>query len=73
MRLTDADGTVQELTTNSAGNFYTQDRFTKPYTIELEYNGITRKMEGSQTEGDCGTCHTENGDNDAPGRSVVPY
>ena len=71
--ITDADGAVQELTTNSAGNFYSQDRFASPYTVSLSYDGITRVMEGAQESGDCASCHTEDGTEGAPGRSVVPY
>ncbi len=73
VRITDADGNLTELTTNSAGNFYSNDRISTPYTVQLEYNGITRDMAGAQTDGDCSTCHTQDGKSSAPGRAVVPY
>lgn len=73
VRITDADGVVTELTTNSAGNFYTNDHIALPYTAQLEYNGNIREMLGAQDEGDCGTCHTDAGASGAPGRVVVPY
>lgn len=70
--VTDADGAVQTLTTNSAGNFYSYDRLATPYTVSLDYDGRTRVMEGSQTTTDCNSCHTEDGAEGAPGRIVVP-
>lgn len=73
VRITDADGVVTELTTNSAGNFYTNDRIALPYTAQLEHDGIIREMLGAQDDGDCGSCHTEAGASGAPGRVVVPY
>ena len=73
VHVTDADGVVTDLSTNSAGNFYTSDRVKMPYTLALEYNGITRRMEGAQQTGDCASCHSQDGAEGAPGRSVVPY
>lgn len=71
--ITDADGTDTVLTTNSAGNFFIDRGSVKtPYTAVIEANGVTRAMLGSQTNGDCNTCHSEDGTEGAPGRIVVP-
>lgn len=72
VHVTDANGTVTDLTTNSAGNFYIRSGLVTPYTIAIEYNGHTRTMEGAQTDGACASCHTEDGTEGAPGRVVVP-
>ncbi|MSP55676.1 MAG: hypothetical protein EXR69_08765 [Myxococcales bacterium] len=71
--ITDANGTATTLTTNSAGNFFIDRGSVKtPYTAVIEHNGVTREMLGSQTDGDCNTCHSADGTDGAPGRIVVP-
>jgi mono/diheme cytochrome c family protein len=72
VRVIDADDNVLELTTNSAGNFYTNDKIAPPYTIELEHNGATSSMASAQSEGGCASCHTAAGAEGAPGRIVAP-
>ncbi len=72
VRVTDADGNLTELTTNSAGNFYTNDPITLPYTIELDRDGVTSSMSAEQEDGACAACHTAEGRNGAPGRVVAP-
>ena len=72
VHVTDANGSVQTLTTNAAGNFFTTAAIAKPYTIELEYMGDTRAMGSAQSSGDCVSCHTASGNGGAPGRVIAP-
>jgi hypothetical protein len=70
VRITGADGKVQELGTNAAGNFYTRTAFAAPYTAELVRGGVVvAKMQTPQTTGACNACHTASG---SPGRIQVP-
>jgi hypothetical protein len=71
VRITDVDGTVHELLTNAAGNFYTQDDLPAPLAVELEFEGRTRAMSAAP-DPDCMTCHTAEGENSAPGRILAP-
>ena len=70
--ITDASGTDHTLTPNAAGNFYLSGSFKKPYSAKLVYQGRTRVMVAKQSDGDCNGCHTESGDNGAPGRLMLP-
>jgi hypothetical protein len=72
VRITDADGVPHELTTNAAGNFFLADDVPFPYAAEVEVDGVTRSMVALQSDGNCASCHTEVGENAAPGRVVVP-
>ncbi len=60
--------------TNPAGSFSTSTSVADhvPYTARLTYAGRTRTMSTPQTEGACNACHTAEGEEDAPGRIVVP-
>jgi hypothetical protein len=60
---------MQELTTNGAGNFFTQASFVAPYTAELVRGGVViAKKQTPQTSGACNTCHTTTG---SPGRITL--
>jgi hypothetical protein len=72
VRITDADGAIHEATTNRAGNFFLDDEVPVPYTAEIEVDGATRAMVTAQTDGNCASCHTEVGENAAPGRIALP-
>jgi hypothetical protein len=72
VRITDADGDVTELSTNSAGNFFLRSAVATPYTAEIEYDGLVRRMVTPQTDGQCNACHTDVGASSAPGRVVTP-
>lgn len=72
VKITDANGQVHTLQTNSSGNFFTSQAIATPYTVELSYMGDTRAMASAQTDTDCASCHTANGENGAPGRILVP-
>jgi hypothetical protein len=72
-----ADGQMQTLTPNGAGNFYYQGTIAKPYQAKIVYMGRERAMIEPQTSGDCNNCHTQNGSmpsgtQKAPGRIVLP-
>jgi cytochrome c553 len=71
--ITDSAGQVLTLTPNSAGNFYaSRVSLSLPYNAKVVANGLTRAMSAAQTDGDCNGCHTQNGDNGAPGRITLP-
>lgn len=76
VEIVDANGDVAlSLTTNAAGNFFSQVNPTSidmPYTARVSYDGRTREMGGPQTTGNCMNCHTEAGANGAPGRILLP-
>ena len=71
-----ADGKTVDLAVSStSGNFYYDGRLgrlTFPYTASVRWNGLERKMMAEQTNGDCNECHTQYGDNGAPGRIILP-
>lgn len=71
--ITDANGKVTTLTTNTAGNFYATAAIAMPFTAKVTFNGKERAMVASQTDGNCNSCHTQNGANNAPGRITLPY
>jgi hypothetical protein len=70
--ITDAKGTTLRLNVNSAGNFYSSTAISAPYTAVVQTSKGSRAMVASQTNGNCNSCHTQNGANGAPGRIVVP-
>jgi hypothetical protein len=72
VRITGADEAVEEVVTNAAGNFFFSGAVAFPYNIEIERGGVTGAMAAAQSEGSCGVCHTEIGENGAPGRVVAP-
>jgi cytochrome c553 len=75
--ITDANGQDHPLDVNAAGNFYHQDffgfaAFALPIRAKVVYNGQERVMQSPQMSGDCNSCHTEDGTNNAPGRIMLP-
>jgi len=73
VRVTDATGAVTSISINNVGNFYTNGSvLTPPVQVEVVYNGATRAMATPLSIGDCNSCHTEQGDNGAPGRIMLP-
>ncbi|MCB9732708.1 MAG: hypothetical protein H6745_08880 [Deltaproteobacteria bacterium] len=76
VEITDAVGRVYRRKANKAGNFYVEaagDGFTVPYTARvIGADGASRWMNGAQYSGDCNSCHTAYGLNDAPGRVLAP-
>jgi hypothetical protein len=70
--ITGADGNSVTLTPNTAGNFNYQGAVATPFHARVTYMGRTREMGQAQTSGDCNSCHTQNGANQAPGRILLP-
>jgi mono/diheme cytochrome c family protein len=70
--ITDAQGAVQTLTTDGAGNFFVDAAIAAPYGVQITNNGKTAQMVAHQTVGACLSCHTAAGANLAPGRIVAP-
>lgn len=70
--VTGSDGKSIQMTTNEAGNFYSNLALTMPYRAKIISGGKTRVMLGEQVSGDCNSCHTEKGSNGAPGRITLP-
>lgn len=55
--LADTKGRALELTTNAAGNFYTEQAMTPPLHVAIEQGGRRRTMSFAAPSGACGTCH----------------
>jgi hypothetical protein len=72
--VTDANGATITMSVNSVGNFSYTSRSTValPYHAKVVANGQERAMSAAQQSGDCNSCHTETGANDAPGRIMAP-
>jgi mono/diheme cytochrome c family protein len=70
--ITDAGGQVLTLAANQVGNFFWAGPVMMPYTAKLVYEGCERIMASPQGTGDCNRCHTQDGDNGAPGRILLP-
>jgi mono/diheme cytochrome c family protein len=73
VHLKDARGERYVLTTNAAGNFFLRQRdargFRFPFNAEIRYgDGRVSRMFPEQDNGQCNSCHTPTGKNDAPGR-----
>ncbi|MCU0695087.1 MAG: hypothetical protein MUC96_01010 [Myxococcaceae bacterium] len=75
IEILDADGGVRLSipVRTSSGNFYDAALRTRPpwlpYTARVKRNGaVVSTMRTPQMSGDCNTCHTERGDQGAPGR-----
>ncbi len=72
VEITGKNGKKISLTVNSAGNFFYEGYVALPYTARvITANGV-REMFKEQTNGDCNTCHTQNGANGALGRILLP-
>lgn len=76
VEITDANKKVYTLTTNASGNFFLEPSqaqgFTFPFTARVTYQGRVGEMTTAQSTGQCASCHTPQGLNDAPGRIQAP-
>ena len=70
--IVDASNQTLTLTPNAAGNFTYTGTVRTPYTAKVTYQGRERIMPVAQTNGDCNSCHTQNGTSGAPGRITLP-
>lgn len=76
VEIIDANGKIAAtMLVNASGNFMsasTRTTIAMPYTARVKANGRVRVMTTPQTDGDCNSCHTEQGRNNAPGRIAWP-
>lgn len=76
IEILNANGTVAitMYASTTSGNFNSarNPTVTLPYTARVTYAGRTATMTTPQTNGDCNSCHTEQGTNGASGRIVWP-
>ena len=71
--VTGNNGTSVTLTPNSAGNFYSSTTLPPPYKAKVvNAAGVERVMSSTASTGDCNSCHTQTGANNAPGRITLP-
>jgi cytochrome c553 len=72
IEVTDANGQVISLSSNAAGNFYAGGVVAFPIRARVTANGVVREMLTPQASGNCNACHTQTGDQGAPGRVMLP-
>ena len=74
--VTDANGVEHSANILSNGNFFIESEATLVTPIHAEVRSAdgtkVNKMNDPVDSGDCNSCHTENGANDAPGRIMAP-
>ena len=74
--LTGADGKEWTIPANSAGNFWLdpdEDDVAMPYTARIvDKHGNERVKQNPVDDGDCASCHTQDGANGAEGRLIPP-
>jgi putative hemolysin len=58
VRVTDANGKVVEMTSNSAGNFYSEEDLVPPMRAEVEVGGRVEEMATEISYGGCASCHS---------------
>jgi hypothetical protein len=63
---------LPDIPVNSAGNFFHAVPVPAPYKVRVRSKGKESRMEMSPPTGDCNSCHTQQGANNAPGRIVIP-
>ena len=61
---------------NDAGNFHSdpggREAISFPIRAKVVQGTRERAMLGDRMSGDCNACHTQRGENGAPGRIVAP-
>lgn len=77
IEIIDSNGALAQTidVTSGSGNFRSGSLSTTvqlPYTVRIVANGRTGRMLTPQMNGDCNSCHTEQGTNGAPGRIYWP-
>lgn len=72
--ITDATGREIVLEVNAVGNFRSREgeHIVMPIRAKVVHRGRERAMLGARMSGDCNSCHTQAGDNGAPGRILAP-
>ncbi|MCA9635324.1 MAG: hypothetical protein KC420_04750 [Myxococcales bacterium] len=76
VEITTADNQVINLSVNSAGNFFydleENPPIMFPVKAKVKRGGMELAMAAEQATGDCNSCHSEAGANNAPGRIIAP-
>jgi len=75
IEVTDANGKPYTMVSNSVGNFYLPESEAVGFAFPFKAKAIRGErefaMEDAQDTGDCASCHTATGENDANGRIIV--
>lgn len=77
VEITDANGQVVTLQANASGNFYLRKQLGTPEIVfpikaKVLSGGESRAMSQTVATGDCNSCHTLKGTENAPGRIMAP-
>lgn len=72
VQVTDANGSVLELRSNSAGNFYTSRAVVFPVQVCVTRDGASGCMVAPAPNGACNYCHSVPPNGGAPGRISAP-
>jgi hypothetical protein len=67
-----ATGSSLMLTPNTVGNFSSLQRVSPPYMVEIHAAGRVRAAATPHQNGDCNSCHSQQGGQGAPGRLLMP-
>jgi mono/diheme cytochrome c family protein len=70
--ITGAAGQSLTLTPNAVGNFTSLARVVLPYMVEIRAAGRVRAAATPHQNGDCNSCHSQQGQQGAPGRLLMP-
>jgi hypothetical protein len=70
--VTGAAGQSLTLTPNAVGNFTSLARVALPYMVEIRAAGRVRAAATPHQNGDCNSCHSQQGQQGAPGRLLIP-
>jgi len=70
--ITDSNNVTVNLTVNSAGTFTSSAALVAPFTVKVVNGSKTRAMSAKAPSGDCNSCHTATGAQNAPGRIMAP-
>jgi hypothetical protein len=59
---------------NAVGNFFVDDTalLVPPFTVTLRFHDRVETAEHEDADGECNRCHSATGDEDAPGRIILP-
>lgn len=70
--VTDANNKTVSLAANSVGTFTSTAALVAPFTVKVTNGSKTRAMVGKAPSGDCNSCHSASGAQNAPGRIMAP-
>lgn len=71
--ITDATGKeLPPIPVNDVGNFRYEGRVASPFHVKVVSGGKENVMTAAPDNGECNSCHTVKGANNAPGRILVP-